>query len=318
MSLGIHVNCNEHELFLPLVNPGDIRRSFEYPEVIGTGMISALRVNPSVLLADINFTSRKTKSLARQTLDNEHYKLFYFFSSMQVDYTFECDHVDHFAGGMMIISPPGADILWEAHPSQHNNHIYMSLERDFFEVLIQEAGATRMFHNRRSVILPVVRGRLKAIMESLRAKQVPSSLERIFLEGQVMTLLALLLAEVGDSVTSSSACTTEERRRVLRAREILESNLCEPPSLEELSRMVILNRNKLQMGFREVFGTTVYGFLRDERLTRAFSMLEAGEGNVTRVAYDVGYENLSHFAEAFRKKFGVLPREIRSEHWARA
>jgi AraC-like DNA-binding protein len=83
-----------------------------------------------------------------------------------------------------------------------------------------------------------------------------------------------------------------------------------PPSIIELSRRVGLNDFKLKIGFKAIYGTTVYGLLRDERLEKARLLLEMNSMNVGEVAYSVGYSNPSHFANAFKKKFGINPGEL--------
>ncbi|MFP4567016.1 MAG: helix-turn-helix transcriptional regulator [Spirochaetaceae bacterium] len=61
-----------------------------------------------------------------------------------------------------------------------------------------------------------------------------------------------------------------------------------------------MNCNKLKYGFREVFGTTVFGQLRNLRLEEARHLIEDGDHSVTEAAFAVGYSSLSHFARTFR------------------
>ena len=50
-------------------------------------------------------------------------------------------------------------------------------------------------------------------------------------------------------------------------------------------------------------------YLREARLQRARQLLGEGAGNVTEVAYAVGFESLSSFARAFRQRFDCSPSE---------
>lgn len=52
-------------------------------------------------------------------------------------------------------------------------------------------------------------------------------------------------------------------------------------TLIELSRLIGLNDYKLKKGFKEMFGTTVFGYLREKRLEKAFHLLQEGTMNVT-------------------------------------
>jgi AraC-like DNA-binding protein len=94
------------------------------------------------------------------------------------------------------------------------------------------------------------------------------------------------------------------------AREVLLSKLDSPPSLLELSRMIHMNECKLKRSFKQCFGQTVYEFIREQRLEKAFILLEDGAHNVSQAAFAVGYTNISHFSKALQKKFGVKPRAL--------
>ncbi|QCK15145.1 hypothetical protein DCC35_10505 [Mangrovivirga cuniculi] len=46
---------------------------------------------------------------------------------------------------------------------------------------------------------------------------------------------------------------------------------------------------------------------------KAYQWIESNECNVTEAGKKIGYANLSHFTSAFRKEFGVLPKEVKSQ-----
>ncbi len=135
--------------------------------------------------------------------------------------------------------------------------------------------------------------------------------KQVYLSGKVLELLAIVLADI--HLERRTLLNPQDRDKLHQAREILVENLEDPPSLMELSHQVGLNDYKLKMGFREVFRTTVYGYLRQERLELARKLLEEGELNVTEVSYSVGYSSLSHFTKAFTSKFGTRPSAYLSE-----
>ncbi|MEM9447502.1 MAG: AraC family transcriptional regulator [Cyanobacteria bacterium P01_E01_bin.6] len=134
---------------------------------------------------------------------------------------------------------------------------------------------------------------------------------RLYLESRAIELIALQLP-AGVSESASTPCCfslkTDEIERVYQARDILLTNLENPPSLLVLARQVGLNDYKLKRGFRQVFGTTAFGCLYHHRMEQAKQLLEAGNATVTEVAYAVGYTSSTSFSAAFKKKFGVQPK----------
>jgi AraC-like DNA-binding protein len=96
--------------------------------------------------------------------------------------------------------------------------------------------------------------------------------------------------------------------KVRVAHERLLHDLREPPDLDALAKDVGLSPKRLNRGFRELYGTTVFAFLRDARLEAARKALEAGTPlPLKQLAWELGYQQVSNFVTAFRRRFGVTP-----------
>ncbi|WP_137155052.1 helix-turn-helix domain-containing protein [Rhizobium sp. FKL33] len=102
--------------------------------------------------------------------------------------------------------------------------------------------------------------------------------------------------------------TVRERDAVRRAGLLIEQNLSEPLSLGELAEMVGLSQRRLTQGFREQFGTTIFGYLRESRLRTARRLLGETEMPLKQIAYLIGYGHANNLIAAYRDRFGVSPR----------
>jgi len=56
---------------------------------------------------------------------------------------------------------------------------------------------------------------------------------------------------------------------------------------------------------------TVFAWLRDRRLERARRHLMDGGETITGIAFLCGFSSSSHFAAAFRERYGCTPAEFR-------
>lgn len=133
---------------------------------------------------------------------------------------------------------------------------------------------------------------------------------RLYLESRAMELIAYKLEQLRAGESRDNKKTVlrpNDIERIHLARELLIRDLENPPKLFELARSVGLTHNKLTLGFRKIYATTPFNYLRDMRLCRAKLFLDEGLMNVTEAAVAVGYSSLSHFAKAFKQYFGVAP-----------
>ena len=149
------------------------------------------------------------------------------------------------------------------------------------------------------------------VVQKVFASSYTGIARKIFLESQITELLSHFYAHLEDKQLQNQL-PPEEIEKLFNAKEIIVNNLNAPPSLSELSKMIGTNNNKLKKNFKELFGVPVFKYLQNERLTKAYDLLRSDEKNVQEVAWFVGYESLSSFSNAFQKKFGYRPSEVKA------
>lgn len=95
-----------------------------------------------------------------------------------------------------------------------------------------------------------------------------------------------------------------------RVMETVETHMGDPEfSMEKFGQQVGLSRMQLHRKLKALTNESPGDFLRSMRLKRAKRLLEARSGNVSEVAYEVGFNNLSYFSKCYREEFGISPNE---------
>lgn len=134
---------------------------------------------------------------------------------------------------------------------------------------------------------------------------------RLYLQARSFELLARQFAVLGDCPDRISL-NGPETARIRDARQRLLADLANPPDLFALACSVGMTPKRLNRGFRELFGVTVFEHLRDMRLDAARQALEdEPELPLKQLAWRLGYTETNSFISAFRRRFGVSPGAFR-------
>jgi AraC-like DNA-binding protein len=134
------------------------------------------------------------------------------------------------------------------------------------------------------------------------------ALKKLFLEAR---FLDLFIEQQTQLAQLAARPTSRDRDLMHAVRDFLDQNYAEPPGLLSLARQFGTNDFKLKKGFKELFGTTVFGYVAERRLTVAHKLIALTDQSVQEVAESVGFSNPAHFATAFRRRFGLPPTQVR-------
>ncbi len=116
---------------------------------------------------------------------------------------------------------------------------------------------------------------------------------------------------------SDITVTSADEALLNKARIIIEENIEEGDfGVQELAAELGLSPRQLQRRLRDTVDQSPVEFIRSLRLQRAAQLLEGQYGNVSEVAYSVGFTSLSYFAKCFREQFGSSPSEFKSQQAA--
>lgn len=138
-----------------------------------------------------------------------------------------------------------------------------------------------------------------------------SSIKNLYLKGKGYELLSLYFNRNEDPNAEHCPFLIDEENvsKIKRAKEIVIARMAEPPGLQELADEVGLNLKKLKVGFKQIYGDSVYSFLFDYKMEFARRLLDSGSHNVNEVGLKIGYSTASHFIAAFKKKYGTTPKK---------
>lgn len=139
------------------------------------------------------------------------------------------------------------------------------------------------------------------------------ALHKLYLEGRAIEIVLETLAAVtqsGRKLASSEGMARQDVVRLQRAKELIDSRPGGSLSVEMVARAAGISASGLQRLFRQAEGTSVFEYIRDRSLERAFLALQAGKVTVQGASDIAGYTSPANFATAFRRRFGMTPREI--------
>jgi AraC-like DNA-binding protein len=197
----------------------------------------------------------------------------------------------------------------------------INLKTAFFEQYLPTSGQFDVFkkliQNKESGVISLhnhpITSDMFTLINSIINCPLKNEFRKLFLESKVMELLLLQLNQLQECefCFANAEASKNIIDKMHLARDIVIGKLNNPVSLPDLAKMVSTNECTLKKEFKNVFGTTVFGYIRDIKMEKAKNLLLNPNLSISEISDIIGYKNPQHFTAAFKKQYGKAPSLLR-------
>lgn len=159
---------------------------------------------------------------------------------------------------------------------------------------------------------PSISQEMMEVINDLNTCKYPGTQRKMFMEAKVLELLRLSLERIITNNYNFSTSTFRESdiKKIKEIHEYLANNPDNNETFEALAHRFGINNNKLKNGFKKIYGITAFKYRHKLKMQKARKLILETDLPLKTIAVSAGY-NFSHFSHAFKKAFGVSPREMK-------
>lgn len=265
----------------------------------------------------------KTKQEKQVLRDQKHIELFFLFQGEHFYNSNKKQRVNTSTGRFSFFHLPNIDGSLAFNPVEGNySSIGIELSIEYLErvfngdlELLGEFGKS-LYSERESAFSSnvMIQPQMKRVLQDLVHNEYTGTMKKMYIESKIVEILLQVIKYGGESRydLSGGSLSRSDIDKLYYVRELVSNNLQNPYSLRELSRLAGINEFKLKKGFKEIFSTTIFNHLYDERMVLGQKLLIEQDTSIADIAQQVGYKNPTHFTAAFKRKFNELPKEVKS------
>lgn len=151
---------------------------------------------------------------------------------------------------------------------------------------------------------------IKKIANELDLIAVENMMGYMNLKLKTIEFFATLIGEKNNSNIAKDF-RNKEVETTVKVKEIINNNLENTPSIKELADKMNISVYKLQKGFKNITGDTVYEYIKKARIEKAKELLKNTDMSILQITNEIGYENPSKFANLFKRYNDITPLKYR-------
>ncbi len=231
------------------------------------------------------------------------------------------DNISRLSAGDLVLVGPGLPHIWQDEPTPGGrSSVHFVLiqfeERNLVDGLLRFPAmepVRRLLHRSTQGlhIVGTTRNKVTALMKHMTEVK---GMERVVHFFQILTTMAASddcrpIASPGFASNGS----LYDQERMDRVFQFINREIGHEVRLSKAAEIVHLSEGAFSRFFREHTGKTFPQFVNELRIGKACSFLMEGDLNITEIAYECGFTNLSNFNRQFLRLKGLSPREFRAQ-----
>lgn len=103
--------------------------------------------------------------------------------------------------------------------------------------------------------------------------------------------------------------------QVLHVRRYIEEHLCSEITMNTLAQVSSLSPQHLNLLYKTTFDENPLEYLWRLRVRRGAYLLRHTGTRISQIAYQTGFKTPNHFSRLIKEKYGLSPRQLRSQKW---
>ena len=138
----------------------------------------------------------------------------------------------------------------------------------------------------------------------------------LMIKANVLRILTMLIRAYQDETKSGEMLKEKKNamKRLEQAFTYINAHYCEKITLEEVASSVYMSANYFSSYFRKVTNISFSDYVTRMRINHARELLREGKKNVTEIAMECGFNNISNFYRLYKKHVGKTPKDEKSKN----
>ena len=93
--------------------------------------------------------------------------------------------------------------------------------------------------------------------------------------------------------------------------EVIEQHISDEEfSIVELGKETLMSRSQIHRKLKALTGKSPSQYIRSIRLAKAKKYIEEQQGNISEIAYSVGFGSPAYFTRCFKAEYGYPPSDL--------
>lgn len=134
---------------------------------------------------------------------------------------------------------------------------------------------------------------------------------QLFIKSQLFMFFYLIFDQCCLAKPPKKDCKSLEKMKLIL--KYIENHYMDKITIQDIAAETGLSQSHFMKYFKNTMGTSFIEYLNEYRLTMAGRLLASSESSILDIASEVGFENLSYFNRAFKKRYAQTPSAYRKK-----